>query len=338
MISICVTVKNRSRVAVEDRTLHLFPRCVDSIVKSASANLACELVVADWLSDDWPLSDWLVETAQHVPTKLVTLEGHFSRGRGLNEAARSAGGNVLLFIDADALLCEAILARGLECVRSGNTYFPVLYSFDDAEHRSGRWLHAGYGHCMVSSDLFLESGGWPEYDRWGKEDDDFLARVASLSEIVREEVPGFYHQWHPDDIGFKDRYSARSPFLNEELAQIEMAWRELKPIVSFRPFILVDEARFGKAPADLNQAFPFLERDGEYWGPPANDATAILELERLRIKGATHIVFAWMARWWLDYYVGLRQHLESNFELVLANERLTVFDLRMQRASESKHS
>ncbi len=36
-LSICVTVKNRSRVMVDGRELKLFPNCVESIVSSVAA-------------------------------------------------------------------------------------------------------------------------------------------------------------------------------------------------------------------------------------------------------------------------------------------------------------
>jgi hypothetical protein len=73
---------------------------------------------------------------------------------------------------------------------------------------------------------------------------------------------------------------------------------------------------------------PFLEHEGLFWGKPEDDAVAIQELERLRTSGASFMVFAWPAFWWLDYYSGLHQHLRSNFRCVLENERLVIFDLR----------
>ncbi len=328
MISICTTIKNRSRVQVDGRELRLFPNCVQSIVAAMGGRTDCELVVADWQSDDWPLAQWLPQSARPMPVRILTLNGPFSRGHGLNEAAKFAGGDILFFIDADALVCEALFTRGLECLRLGKAYFPVCYAFASPDQNDGKWLSAGSGQCMLTSVLFLESGGWPEYDRWGKEDDDFFSRVASLVEVVREEVPGFYHQWHPDDIGFKDQYSARAPFLKQELEQIEIAWRELAEII--RPediFILVDEARFGKASTRAGKPLPFMEHDGEYWGPPADDAEAIAEVERLRGRGATYIVFAWMAFWWLDYYADFHKHLRSRFQFLFRNERIAVFSL-----------
>jgi SAM-dependent methyltransferase len=100
-------------------------------------------------------------------------------------------------------------------------------------------------------------------------------------------------------------------------------------------FILVDDAyiqalqeQFKVEIAVGRQAIPFLERDGQYWGPPPDDITAVQELERLRRSGANFIVFAWSAFWWLDYYSGLHHHLQSQFRCVLEHERLVVFELR----------
>ena len=51
-------------------------------------------------------------------------------------------------------------------------------------------------------------------------------------------------------------------------------------------FILVDHEVFRDELAIGRRAMPFLERDGEYWGPPPDDLTAIQELERLRRSGS----------------------------------------------------
>ncbi len=66
MLSICMTVKNRSRVPVDGRELMLMPNCVQSIVDSVGSGFECEIVVSDWGSDDWPLQEWLVEAAAPV--------------------------------------------------------------------------------------------------------------------------------------------------------------------------------------------------------------------------------------------------------------------------------
>jgi glycosyltransferase involved in cell wall biosynthesis/SAM-dependent methyltransferase len=92
--------------------------------------------------------------------------------------------------------------------------------------------------------------------------------------------------------------------------------------------ILVDEDCYrDQLTADF-PVLPFLERDGQYWGAPSDDDTAIRELERLRRSGASFLAFASPAFWWLDCYRGFRSHLRSQFQCLLENERLILFDLR----------
>ncbi len=76
------------------------------------------------------------------------------------------------------------------------------------------------------------------------------------------------------------------------------------------------------------RAIPFLEKNGQYWGPPADDETAVREFERLRQAGASYIAFAWPAFWWLEHYADFARHLRSRFRCVVENQRLVVFDLR----------
>jgi hypothetical protein len=73
---------------------------------------------------------------------------------------------------------------------------------------------------------------------------------------------------------------------------------------------------------------PFLERDGEHWGNPPDDQTAIRELERLRCSGSGFIAFAWTAFWWLEEYPGLAHHLETRHRRLLSNDRVILLDLR----------
>jgi hypothetical protein len=83
-------------------------------------------------------------------------------------------------------------------------------------------------------------------------------------------------------------------------------------------FILVDEDGWKTDPLlSGRKRIPFVERDGQYWGSPRDDVSAIEELERLQHAGAQFIVFAWSTFWWFDYYVGLRQYLRTRFPCVL---------------------
>jgi len=93
-------------------------------------------------------------------------------------------------------------------------------------------------------------------------------------------------------------------------------------------FILVDENEWGTD--DLlagRRCIPFIERHGEYWGPPPDDETAINEIERLRESGAKFVVFTWPSFWWLEHYTKMHEALSEKFRRIMTNERITVFDL-----------
>jgi FkbM family methyltransferase len=97
-------------------------------------------------------------------------------------------------------------------------------------------------------------------------------------------------------------------------------------------FIFVDqEQAWPGVVADGRHRLPFLEKDGRYWGPPADDRTAIAELERLRGLGATLIAFACNAFWWLDHYADFARYLRARYPCLLCNERLAAFALGSPR-------
>jgi N-acetylglucosamine malate deacetylase 1 len=94
-------------------------------------------------------------------------------------------------------------------------------------------------------------------------------------------------------------------------------------------FILVDDGLLAaRALVAPRKVIPFLEKDGCYWGKPADSATAIRELERLRGAGARFMVFARPAFWWLEHYAELNEYLEAEFRCIHRDGGLIVFDLR----------
>ena len=119
----------------------------------------------------------------------------------------------------------------------------------------------------------------------------------------------------------------------EWLCRFGLAVKEVKSVVpEGATFVLVDDQWWGDNWGNSEivagrRQLPFLERNGEYWGNPSDSSTAIAELERLRASGASHVVFAWPAFWWLDHYAGFAGWLRDNFSCVLDNERVLAFDL-----------
>ena len=115
-------------------------------------------------------------------------------------------------------------------------------------------------------------------------------------------------------------------------ADLEAQRRTAEELASVVPesdiVVLADEAQW-VAPeiAGPRPTRPFLDRDGQYWGAPADDATAIAELERMRGEGARFLAVGWPAFWWLDHYQGFADHLRTRYACRLESERLVVFDL-----------
>lgn len=112
-------------------------------------------------------------------------------------------------------------------------------------------------------------------------------------------------------------------------AQVQRSVTEIRALVApSDSFILLDNEDWGVGPELAGRrCFAFLERDGEYLGPPADDTTALTELQRLRKKGVRWLVIVWPAFWWLEHYTEFVAYLRQHFHCVLANARLLVFDL-----------
>jgi hypothetical protein len=144
-----------------------------------------------------------------------------------------------------------------------------------------------------------------------------------------------YRQWLAERL--LDISMNRSQMTSQLLPGLNLTWEERLQIAiqdtaisipAGASLILVDENQWDCEGLSQFRLLPFLERDGNYWGPPADDSTAIKELERMRQAGASFIVFAWTTFWWLDYYAELRNYLRATFPCILRNSRLVVFDLR----------
>lgn len=199
-LSVCVSLKNRSRVCHNNKFLLLFPDFVRSLAKAAVNARSLgnfELVVADFYSDDWPLVDWIEQASHPLQLQVVSVEGPFSRGKGLNLAARHARSERLFLCDSDILLHASVLRRAVEIVDEDKAWLPVFRCLDE-QGRPDFWQDASYGLAALGKPAFERTGGVPEFNSWGGEDDIFRDRAAQCVELVRERVAGLNHQWHPD--------------------------------------------------------------------------------------------------------------------------------------------
>jgi 4-amino-4-deoxy-L-arabinose transferase-like glycosyltransferase len=73
-----------------------------------------------------------------------------------------------------------------------------------------------------------------------------------------------------------------------------------------------------------------LEKEGIYEGEPMESAQAILNLDKLRKRGATHLVFTFNTAWWLDYYREFGQHVDATATLLRATPEFRIYKLDPQ--------
>jgi len=211
MITVCITVFNRSKIEYEGRTLTLFPNLVRSLVASAERlGEDVELCISDWGSTDWPLAEWLPDLWKgRLVIREIRRYEKFSVGHGKNVAAAHASGDILLFTDADMLVPDNYLLIVKDVCRDGAALFPVYWRNDDAEAaswsreewgraigRRGFW-GTGHGNAAVPKNVFEQTGGWPVRFSYGGEDSTFQRLVRRHCTARRDRVHGLVHQWHP---------------------------------------------------------------------------------------------------------------------------------------------
>jgi glycosyltransferase involved in cell wall biosynthesis len=115
---------------------------------------------------------------------------------------------------------------------------------------------------------------------------------------------------------------------NSWFYKLKRALEELDTVIpSGVPFILVDDLTWQLRRTENRAFIPFLEKGGQYAGPPGNSCTAIAELERLRAAGAQFVVFAWPSFWWLQSFPEFRDYLQAQFLCVHQSSETMIFKL-----------
>lgn len=293
---------------------------------------------------------WLAVFREHGVDEILGIDGAWvDRGR--------------LEIPPDRFR-EADLTQALRLDRE----FDLAVSLEVAEHLPPQCADTFVGSlvslapCVLFSAAIPFQGGvhhvneqWPEYwvERfqrhgyravdcirkriWGNTDVEYCYAQNTLLFARRDYLDG--------QPALKEEYECASPSLpalvhpRKYLEAIDWMRRwvddahviagELAALVPpAATFILVDQGEFGILVAGGRTALPFVEREGQYWGPPADDREAVQEVERLRRRGASFMVFARPAFWWLEHYGGLRAYLHARFRCAREHERLIAFDLR----------
>ena len=252
-LAICIAVKNRSNllVAQEDPNVmyrHLKGRLIPSpsdyvwntdirpdmsVQLRLLPNFLASLVAVKKPEDKWTVilidyesTDINIEMMcelilkdkipyfLHVQTKAKS----FDRGGGLDIAAqiaKSRGHNTLFFCDSD-MFCTSheIFDKAAEVVAAGKYYYPICFSFTQADHQIGFWRDTGFGMVFMKLDDYFATNRWMHNRSWGWED-RALHDSLQKDRVERSQVDGWFHQWHPNDISFKNREYSEKRSLGE---------------------------------------------------------------------------------------------------------------------------
>jgi glycosyltransferase involved in cell wall biosynthesis len=230
ILSICITVKNRSRVEWEnlEEPLLLLPNCIQSIGQQFSKKDKVEIVISDWQSTDWHLHEWMPKVCQN-PYRIVTIDKEgFSKGHGVNVAVEHAMGDTIFLMDADMILnSRKPVAEGMQVVNHGGVYFPIPKYIVNKE---GHFRYScGVGNMIIDKQMFKDLGRMPEYWRYGFEDSDFYKLVEQKGiKVMSRPTTDLIHPYHPQSLAFKEQFIDDNPEHDKQIEERVEVYRGMK--------------------------------------------------------------------------------------------------------------
>ena len=200
LVSVIVGVYNKERFIGE---------CLRSVLAQTYENW--ELIVVDDASTDGSHAIVMKTVGTNPRVRVLRRERNSGRcGVARNDGARMARGQVLMFLDADDVWCEAKMACQVAFMEAHPKY-RFSHALCWVVNEEGRVLHVRHGESMPDSGNYLEAllermwvsvstiavrrglweemGGFTEDRNWGGEEDlEFSLRCAHVTEfgVIRE--------------------------------------------------------------------------------------------------------------------------------------------------------
>jgi hypothetical protein len=235
------------------------------------------------------------------------------------------------FLIAQSIFSHAAEAQIRRCLSEAKkvmlpgSLFAATYREGDTDYTGSEWVYPGCSsYRRESFNKMVEDAGlscrvlnWPHPNQqtWvAIFDGDGASRLPRVLSDPDQALPVYELLGDSAGLPWNERR--------------DLALRDLRSVIpSGSRFTLADEEQWGLGPAlEDRPCLPFTERDGRYWGPPADDAEAIREVERLLHAGTRYLVFGWPCFWWLRHYTGLHRRLRT-YRCLLENDRLVVWTL-----------
>jgi hypothetical protein len=203
-INIFQVVKNRSIVKFGSCELFLYPNCVDSIIKSTTGSeFSYKLYVCDFMSDDYPLKDWLPQKlGGKIDFEIISIdEPYFDKGLALNISRDVfSGDDFILFLDADNIVSRSAMERVERRFKEnklGSVGF-ISPFFMDEDGKGGKRFIESVGSLWIRHGDLIRLPKWINMDCWGGEDTVFLYNcIKHGMNVIRETDLDVMHQWHP---------------------------------------------------------------------------------------------------------------------------------------------
>jgi len=143
-----------------------------------------------------------------LSVSIVRMSGQFSRGAGLQQAAKLLPRHSLMFfVDVDVHFTPEVLQRVRLATAPGRSaYYPVVFSQYDPSMSTGAnfsagagcWRQFGYGIAALYNSDFVDAGGFNlDIRGWGREDVNLVERLLARNmSVFRAVDPGLVHVFH----------------------------------------------------------------------------------------------------------------------------------------------
>jgi glycosyltransferase involved in cell wall biosynthesis len=213
-LSFVIPIKNRTHIYVEHDgatiELRLFEKCLQSLFDICSPRDKWEIVIVDFISTDVDMKSWVKTRTppSNCTIKVVSVAEKFNRGKGVNIGVKNTTHDVVLTLDTDMQIFTRTFFDDIEkyVVREKKVMFPICWSYSDPEHLDGWKRVWGTGINCILKSMFIPI---KEFSQWGNEDTINEGYFRKQGKVVRPYYGDKYvHQWHPNDLVFKNRFYA----------------------------------------------------------------------------------------------------------------------------------
>jgi len=293
----------------------------DDLLLPAAVELAVDLFNdVDVVKVHWPM--WKIDdigrrTGGRHPARLVEgdLRDHFIRHGPVSVAQSPTSGNAWArrFLDCVMPLPEHADRHGADGFL--RKLAPIYGRIGRLDEPAGCYRIHARSYGGGKSELFNFRRALERYPTYCQLLAEHLRQMGVYVDLRSWMGDGSQYAWLRDAVALHDELSRRIP--------MDAA------------VIFIDSDALGSGFLPGRRVTPFLERRGEYWGPPRDDRQAIEELQRTRSEGARWAVLAFPAFWWLETYETFVAYLKEHYPCPWRSERALIFDLETDRTRSS---